>query len=268
MIDSLATVASVSSPCFDLLCVSSLLPPPPRLDNARLDNARRRCLRVPFIGDIAARVLDSVSVDNKGGKKGGSGSEAIATRLQCMFGEKALATGEFDATDTDTGAVASEPWGQRWRGNPLVIFPEGTTSNGSCLLRFKTGVFACGVPVHPIVIQYDWKRFSPAFESIFFPVHALRLLAEPVTRLRVKFLPVCCPTAEHRADRNLYAKAVQQIFCKATGLPAVESVYADKTKYHTYLRDQFKAHPWGRAAVLLPTPDQHMASLRARAKIA
>lgn len=33
---------------------------------------------------------------------------------------------------------------------PLMIYPEGTTSNGSSLLRFKIGAFAPGVPIQRI----------------------------------------------------------------------------------------------------------------------
>ncbi|CAM9808208.1 unnamed protein product, partial [Hapterophycus canaliculatus] len=166
------------------------------------------CLRVPLIGSIAAHIIDSVSVDNKGGKAGGSGSEAIAARLRCMG----------------------------WKGNPLLLFPEGTTSNGSCLLRFKTGVFAVGVPVHPVTVKFEVGRFSPAFESIYAPVHILRALAEPVSRLSVEYLPRFDPTPEQRADRTLYAKAVQKVFCDAMDLPAVEAGYAQKTQFHIYLR--------------------------------
>ncbi|CAN0361284.1 unnamed protein product, partial [Laminaria digitata] len=140
-------------------------------------------------------------------------------------------------------------------GNPLLLFPEGTTSNGSCLLRFKTGVFAGGMPVYPVIVKYDCRRFSPAFESILFPVHTLRMLAEPANHLRVKYLPRYSPTPEERADRTLYAKAAQRIFCEAMDLPAVDSGYAEKTKYHTYLMKQFQAHPWGKAAFCLPRPD-------------
>lgn len=214
---------------------------------------KRTCLQVPLIGSIAARILDSVSVDNKGGKAGGSGSQAIAARLARMFGEKALKTGTPSKEDLE-GA-----WERGWRGNPLLLFPEGTTSNGSCLLRFKTGVFAGGLPVYPVTVQYDYCRFSPAFESIYWPVHAFRTLAEPANHLRVEYLPRYCPTPEQRADRELYAKAVQGIFCEALSLPAVETAYAEKTQFHVYLRKYFQAHPWGRAAVLLSAPDRHYA---------
>ncbi|CAM9686284.1 unnamed protein product [Ectocarpus sp. 6 AP-2014] len=244
---------------------------------------KRTCLRVPLIGGIAARIVDCVPVDNKGGKAGGSGSQAIATRLLRMFGEEALANGGIFATaasqqqesapegevlsSNGDGATKSKPtvaeenWARGWRGNPLLLFPEGTTSNGSCLLRFKTGVFAGGVPVHPVTVKYEARRFSPAFESIYFPVHAFRSLAEPAHHVTVEYLPRFVPTPEQRADRTLYAKAVQRVFCEAMDLPAVEAGYAEKTLYHTYLRKQFQGHPWGRLALLLPAPDRHNAKL-------
>lgn len=209
-----------------------------------------------MIGDIATRVLDSVSVDNKGGKEGGSGSSAIAARLVRMFGEGAVDSG-FVQEDTVPNEAAADRWARGWRGNPLLLFPEGTTSNGSCLLRFKTGVFAGGMPVHPVVVNYDCRRFSPAFESILFPVHTLRMLAEPANHLRVEYLPRYFPTPEERADRTLYAQAAQRIFCEAMGLPAVDAGYAEKTKYHTYLMKQYQAHPWSKAAFLIPRPDRH-----------
>lgn len=130
-------------------------------------------------------------MDNKGGKAGGSGSEAIAARLLRMFGKEALETGVTAATaaaaprqqeggePAEEGgpsnangtaatksklSTAEENWARGWRGNPLLLFPEGTTSNGSCLLRLKTGVFASGVPVYPVTVKFDVRRFSPAFE--------------------------------------------------------------------------------------------------------
>lgn len=233
---------------------------------------KRTCARVPFVGDIAARVLDSVSVDNKGGKAGGSGSQAIASHLELMFGKQTLADWQANVAkcpetsenrnveSADTAsfrAARAEGWARGWRGNPLLLFPEGTTSNGSCLLRFRTGVFAGGMPVYPVAVKYKYNRFSPAFESILAPVHALRMLAEPANHLSVKFLPRYCPTPEQRTDREAYAKTVQGIFCEAMGLPPVDSGYAEKTRYHKYLSERFQEHPWGKAAFLLPAPDRH-----------
>lgn len=44
-------------------------------------------------------------------------------------------------------------------GDSIVVFPEGTTSDGRTLLRFGTGIFepavTCGVPITPIAITYS-----------------------------------------------------------------------------------------------------------------
>ena len=41
--------------------------------------------------------------------------------------------------------------GARW---PLLVFPEGTTTNGRGLLRFRSGAFVAGRPATPVVLRY------------------------------------------------------------------------------------------------------------------
>jgi hypothetical protein len=36
----------------------------------------------------------------------------------------------------------------------VVLFPEGTTTNHSCLITFKPGAFIPGLPVQPVAVQY------------------------------------------------------------------------------------------------------------------
>jgi hypothetical protein len=40
------------------------------------------------------------------------------------------------------------------RPRPLLLFPEGTTTNGRFLLPFKTGAFLAGQPLQPVVLRY------------------------------------------------------------------------------------------------------------------
>jgi lysophosphatidylcholine acyltransferase/lyso-PAF acetyltransferase len=54
---------------------------------------------------------------------------------------------------------------------------QGTTTNGACLLPFKTGAFLAGAPVRPVVLEYGADRVSAAWESINFVWHALLMLA-------------------------------------------------------------------------------------------
>lgn len=41
---------------------------------------------------------------------------------------------------------------------PIIIFPEGTTTNQEALISFKAGAFVPGVPVQPMTIKYpdEW----------------------------------------------------------------------------------------------------------------
>uniref|UniRef100_A0A4W4H851 EF-hand domain-containing protein n=1 Tax=Electrophorus electricus TaxID=8005 RepID=A0A4W4H851_ELEEL len=39
----------------------------------------------------------------------------------------------------------------------MLIFPEGTCTNRSCLITFKQGAFVSGVPVQPVLIRYPGK---------------------------------------------------------------------------------------------------------------
>ncbi|CAM9431863.1 unnamed protein product [Discosporangium mesarthrocarpum] len=218
---------------------------------------KRTCLQVPFIGSIATRILNSVSVDNKGGKEGGSGFDAIAERIDAMFNRATSETlAATAANNSETEPRSADSSHQRWLsrgGLPLLIFPEGTTSNGSCLLRFRTGIFAArGTPVHPVVVRFPFRRFSPAFESILAPTHVLRLLSEPSNTLRVKFLPRHDPSPEEIADPRRYAEVVRESMSRALGgLPKVNAGYGDKTKYHKYMRQKYREHPWGLLALLL-----------------
>ncbi|XP_014219649.1 lysophosphatidylcholine acyltransferase [Copidosoma floridanum] len=48
-------------------------------------------------------------------------------------------------------ATSKEDWPQ------VMIFPEGTCTNRSCLITFKSGAFYPGVPVQPVCIRYPNK---------------------------------------------------------------------------------------------------------------
>lgn len=48
-------------------------------------------------------------------------------------------------------ANSTEDWPQ------ILIFPEGTCTNRSCLITFKPGAFYPGVPIQPVCIRYPNK---------------------------------------------------------------------------------------------------------------
>lgn len=72
---------------------------------------------------------------------------------------------------------------------PLLLFPEGTTTNGRFLLPFKTGAFLAGLPLQPVVIQYGEVRWAQGALSVAETrVGDLGMQASPRTSARMAAL--------------------------------------------------------------------------------
>ena len=52
--------------------------------------------------------------------------------------------------------------------------PEGTCGDGRCILQFRSGSFLPGVPLLPILLQYDKSCHNPAWTIINEGWHFVR----------------------------------------------------------------------------------------------
>jgi 1-acyl-sn-glycerol-3-phosphate acyltransferase len=93
---------------------------------------------------------------------------------------------------------------------PMLLFPEGTTTNGKYLLPFKTGAFLAGLPVKPAILRYETRHMSPAWESIPALRHIILMLCNPVHSVTCYELPVYVPSEDERKDPRLYADNVRK----------------------------------------------------------
>ncbi|XP_031736593.1 lysophospholipid acyltransferase LPEAT1 isoform X2 [Cucumis sativus] len=96
----------------------------------------------------------------------------------------------------------------------MMLFPEGTTTNGEYLLPFKTGAFLSKAPVLPYILRYPYQRFSLAWESITGGRHFLLLLCQFVNHMEVIRLPVYVPSPEEKDDPKLYANNIRRLMAK------------------------------------------------------
>lgn len=119
----------------------------------------------------------------------------------------------------------------------LVVFPEGTTTNGSGMVRFRAGAFAAGSPCQPVLIRFSHGEgaFNPSWETIPFPEHLFRLLTQPVNRVELLHLPVYTPNPSERRDAVLYARNVQTVMASALGQPVFDLNRQHKMLYHRFL---------------------------------
>ncbi|XP_053606196.1 lysophosphatidylcholine acyltransferase isoform X2 [Plodia interpunctella] len=120
-------------------------------------------------------------------------------------------------------ATSKEDWPQ------VLIFPEGTCTNRSCLITFKPGGFYPGVPVQPVIIRYPNARDTVTWT--WEGPGALKLLWLTLTQVHssceIEFLPVYYPNEEERRDPKLYASNVRNVMAEALGVPVLDYTYDD-----------------------------------------
>nr|XP_015804603.2 lysophosphatidylcholine acyltransferase 1 [Nothobranchius furzeri] len=111
----------------------------------------------------------------------------------------------------------------------IMIFPEGTCTNRSCLITFKPGAFIPAVPVQPVVIRYPnkldsitWTWQGPgAFEILWLTLCQLH------NEFVVEFLPIYTPSEEEKKNPALFAINVRQVMAKALGVPITDYSFED-----------------------------------------
>uniref|UniRef100_H2ZU27 Lysophosphatidylcholine acyltransferase 4 n=1 Tax=Latimeria chalumnae TaxID=7897 RepID=H2ZU27_LATCH len=111
---------------------------------------------------------------------------------------------------------------QRGKWPQILVFPEGTCTNGRALIKFKPGAFIAGVPVQPLLIRYpnrlnttSWTWKGPGMLGVFWMT-----LSQIYTNVEIEFLPVYMPKPEEEKDPSLFADNVQKVMADALGIPA------------------------------------------------
>ncbi|KAF4111689.1 lysophospholipid acyltransferase LPCAT4 [Onychostoma macrolepis] len=108
----------------------------------------------------------------------------------------------------------------------MLMFPEGTTTNGRALIKFKPGAFLAGVPVQPVLLHYpgepDTVRWT--WKGLSWLGTLWHTTSRIYTSVTVEFLPVYTPSQEEKQDPELYAENVQKLMAEALRVPATDYV--------------------------------------------
>ncbi len=127
----------------------------------------------------------------------------------------------------------------------LCIFPEGCTTNGKTLVRFKRGAFEPLDPIQPIYIEYQSPFYNVSYDSLPTVLHVIFTACQPCTRIVIHRLPVIYPTDYmfQRYERwgntkaEIYAEVAREIYCKTYGLGKSTLSLVDKGRLVDYLYD-------------------------------
>ncbi|GFR48524.1 hypothetical protein Agub_g10419 [Astrephomene gubernaculifera] len=176
----------------------------------------------------------------------------ISKAMQCLFvdREARLASDKLgDGGGQGMSQLVKDRMQRKHEGGseelPMLLFPEGTTTNNRFMLPFKRGAFVAGVPVQPLVLKYDTSgRFSPTWDSMPGHKHIFLTMTEFSYRVTCYVLPLYTPSEEEKADPALYAENVRQMMGKYGKIATCEDTFADKLAFFKYVTDRM-AHEKG-----------------------
>jgi 1-acyl-sn-glycerol-3-phosphate acyltransferase len=89
---------------------------------------------------------------------------------------------------------------------PLMVFAEGTMTNGDSILKFRRGAFLTKHPIQPLALRY-WQSFVPtgwntnAYIEPNFLKYLFGLLAMPWSLVTLDVLPVIIPGEDETPDQ-------------------------------------------------------------------
>lgn len=117
--------------------------------------------------------------------------------------------------------------GKGWQ--QVLIFPEGTCTNRSCLITFRLGAFTPGVPVQPVIIRYNnmLDTVTWTWEGISALRVALYTMSQFAVHLSLEFLPPYSPSKEEIENPQLYANNVRKVMAERMGVSTTDCSYYD-----------------------------------------
>ena len=186
----------------------------------------------------------------------------FARALQCMFVRK----GQSLTTQLINRVKSTHECHAARRSCPgcpscqmkLVIFPEGTTTNGTAMVPFRSGVFNAGVPVKPVCIVFPHRHFNMSWETIRFREHLFRTMTQIVNYVELTELPVYSPSEKEKMDARLYASSVQKEMAIVLEQPIIPLNRKHKFLYHSYIlgKEESEREVLRKAETLFDQDDQ------------
>lgn len=131
----------------------------------------------------------------------------------------------------------------------ILLFAEGTNTNGSGILRFKKGAFAGLKRIRPVILRYDHNSsFHPFLDVLPIPVAFILTLSWFCNRCTVYEMPEFYPTEymfETHAEQGqqqweIYAWALREAMSRASGLPTCDMPIREKMVYEEWMNENPK----------------------------
>lgn len=109
----------------------------------------------------------------------------------------------------------------------VLLFPEGTTTNGRALISFQLGAFIPGFPVQPVIIRYPHVHFDQSWGTVSLLKLMFRMFTQFHNFMEVEYLPVIFPLEDKKETPVHLAKRVRHAMSRALNVVQTEHSYGD-----------------------------------------
>ncbi|XP_015061312.1 lysophospholipid acyltransferase LPEAT2 [Solanum pennellii] len=106
----------------------------------------------------------------------------------------------------------------------VLLFPEGTTTNGRSIISFQLGAFIPGYPIQPVIVRYPHVHFDQSWGNVSLAMLMFRMFTQFHNFMEVEYLPVITP---HENRKESAARLAQRTgHAVATALNVVQTSHS------------------------------------------
>ncbi|XP_052211491.1 lysophospholipid acyltransferase LPEAT2 [Diospyros lotus] len=109
----------------------------------------------------------------------------------------------------------------------LLLFPEGTTTNGRLLISFQLGAFIPGYPVQPVVVRYPHVHFDQSWGNISLGKLMFRMFTQFHNFMEVEYLPVISPLESQKENAGQFSQRTSHAIATALNVVQTAHSYGD-----------------------------------------
>ncbi|OAY77810.1 Lysophospholipid acyltransferase LPEAT2 [Ananas comosus] len=109
----------------------------------------------------------------------------------------------------------------------LLLFPEGTTSNGRFLISFQLGAFIPGYPVQPVIVRYPYVHFDQSWGNISLAKLMFKMFTQFHNFMEVEYLPVVSPPDGKQVNAAQFAAQTSYAMAHALNVLQTSHSYGD-----------------------------------------
>ncbi|KAH1073641.1 hypothetical protein J1N35_025969 [Gossypium stocksii] len=109
----------------------------------------------------------------------------------------------------------------------VLLFPEGTTTNGKVLISFQLGAFIPGHPIQPIIVRYPHVHFDQSWGLISLAKLMFRMFTQFHNYMEVEYLPIIVPPDNEKLSAVHFAERTGQAMASALNVVQTSHSYGD-----------------------------------------